>query len=119
MEGQREDQNQVSLVSLDPMAEHDLLEILDYTRRTWGADQAEAYWHFLQDQMAAIAQESETLDRFSHQVDNLCMKICRWKKAKDGHRVFYERTDFGIHVLRVLHTSVNVADHFGSSFRTN
>jgi toxin ParE1/3/4 len=74
---------------LSPRAQQDLDEIWNYTAKTWGERQAEAYMRLLQRAIETVADD-----------------------PRRGHpALFYRAVDAGIDIVRILHSRMNFERH--------
>lgn len=78
-------------------AEADLLEIADYTLRTWGEAQCDRYLQRLEQSCQRLA-DHEVLGR---PCDEIRPGLRRREEGK--HVIFYRRCDEDIVVVRILH----------------
>ena len=101
------EQDQVCLVSISNKASSDLEEIFEYTGKTWGFDQADAYLEFLEANMHLAAEASNLRVKQVEEIDGVFEVLCVWKNSRYGHWVYSQRTSNGIHVLRILHTAMD------------
>jgi len=91
---------------LRPRAIADLDEIWDYTVSTWSEAQAERYLMGLRDALALLMDQPE-LGRRRNDLHPGLM-VAKYSK----HLIFYLREGWGIDVVRVLHGSQDVGEHF-------
>jgi len=96
--------------TLSTEADLDLSAVYTNTAQTWGIDQAERYALFLNSYILDLAC-AQTQGRPIAERPGLRSLVARWKNAKYRHRIVYEETPNGIHVLRILHTAMNLPDH--------
>lgn len=92
--------------SLAGRARADIESIADYTRTQWGAEQARLYHDILHNtfrELAANPAMGKKRPEFR--------KTIRAFPA-GSHVVYYQQTDFGILVLRVLHQRQDPFRHF-------
>jgi toxin ParE1/3/4 len=78
-------------------AQHDLVEIGQYTLQRWGAAQAELYLRQLDRRMKALVKRPT-----SGKPAALLREGC-WRAREGRHVIFYEFDDETVDVLRVLH----------------
>ncbi|WP_299733503.1 type II toxin-antitoxin system RelE/ParE family toxin [uncultured Tateyamaria sp.] len=87
---------------LTPAARADLDDIWDYTVKTWGADQAEAYVRALIAACAGIATGATPTQDVAHVRPG-------YRKALSGRHVLYLRqSETGVEVVRILHQRMDV-----------
>jgi toxin ParE1/3/4 len=89
------------------LAEQDLLDIWDYTRETWGEEQADRYFRILEQRMNQLRQ-TPLLGRQRHEIRDGYRSL---QAAR--HTVFYLFDDALIRVIRVLHERMDVDDQLG------
>lgn len=83
-------------------AHRDLLDIWQYTRRTWNEDQADSYLTEIDHVIREIA--AGKLIGTPHEY--------RYRKRRvKAHVIFYRENDREVVVIRVLHVRMNVARH--------
>ena len=100
----------IGVVLYSPFAAQDLAEIHNFTTLIWGLEQAERYSDFLQAAAnKALAHSNATRRVEDHPVARAI--FAKWPKAKYGHFVVYRPTDYGIYVLRILHSAMNISEH--------
>ena len=91
---------------LSPLAEEDLLKIISSTIEAWGSEQAKIYSQSIDAALTKLAQYPE----FGRQRDEL------YKNARsfpiEKHIVFYQLSDTGIDVARILHQRMDSSKHF-------
>ena len=98
------------LVEISPKAANDLAAIGAYTAQQWGLEQSDRYLDFLLASMYELAN-NPTWGKPIRRRPGMFEKVCRWKSAYYAHRVIFETTPLGIHVIRVLHTSMSLLRH--------
>lgn len=86
---------------LSPRAQTDLEEIWDYTVRTWGVDQAEDYTRLLQRAIETVAYDPRK--------GGSCDEVrAGYRKYPAGsHMLLYRNVDFGIDIVRILHSRMD------------
>ena len=89
-----------------PRALADLNEIWDYTVKTWDEAQAQYYLNGLRDALELIVKQPG----LGRQRDDLHPDLLTANYSK--HVIFYLHHDWGIDVVRVLHGSRDVPQHF-------
>jgi len=100
------------LVRFSPEAEDDFVENFNHTAHTWGLSQAERYASFLLGALGEVAANprmSKPVDGFEH----ACYIFVKWPKARYGHNIIFEADSDQIYVLRILHSSMDTAEHLG------
>lgn len=86
-------------------AKKDILEIADYTHRTWGAAQSDAYVDLIIES-ARSWQGVTAAARLEVEGELLYKKLVRWRGSRYGHHLYFIVGSSGeVVVLRVLHTS--------------
>ena len=83
-------------------ADEDLINIYIYSFRTWGAVRADAYIRDLNNAFQTLANNSGMGRDYADVRPGIRAYVV------ESHTVFYQPTDYGISVVRVLH---NVMDH--------
>ena len=90
---------------LTPAAERDLESIWTYTARQWGQRQADRYIDDLSTAFAQCAEAPETAPSCEHiRSGYRCWRVER-------HRVYFQVTDYGIAVVRILHERMDAPRH--------
>ena len=93
--------------TLSKRAKQDLSGIVRYTAKTWGKAQAKTY-------SEAIVVTCERLAEgkgHSRPVEEIRQVL---RKAKSGsHFIYFEQTDDGIYVIRILHQAMDVERWLG------
>jgi toxin ParE1/3/4 len=90
-------------------AEADLLEIADYTHRTWGEAQCARYLDQIEDCCRRLGEHSI----LGRACDRIRPGLRRREQGK--HVVFYRRDGDGILVLRILHERMLPELHIAES----
>ena len=90
---------------LTPRARADLDEIWNYTAERWSVPQAERYLREIQRGIEAVAIRPG----LGRRCDEL--RAGYYKMPVGSHILFYRRTESKIHVVRVLHQSMDVDRH--------
>ena len=88
-----------------PRAETDLIEIWDYTIRTWSLAQAIKYEDHILDACDAIVARPLDGDDISYLREGYYL----WRVAK--HFIIYRFGDGGIDIVRILHQSRDIKRH--------
>lgn len=90
------------------LANNDLSENFDHTAYHWGLVQAERYLDFIQSHAQMLAEEP-LLGKIVGDTDEsdppLRASFVRWPKARYGHYIVYIPTDYGVFIVRFLHSS--------------
>ena len=89
-------------------ANADLEGIIDYTARTWGAQQAKKYIQEIRAQITDIASGNAVYQPL--QVARAGMFKCRVNR----HLVIFEQINDETRIVRILHESMDVPRHLGS-----
>lgn len=97
----------MSRFRLTVQAEADLLDIADYTLRTWGEQQCARYL----DQLEHCCQRLADHAIFGRPCDHVRPGLRRQEQGK--HVIFYRRDGEGILVLRILHERMLPELHVG------
>ena len=91
---------------LSPLAEEDLYKILSTTIESWGSAQAKIYAQTIDTALSKLAQYPD----FGRERNEI------YKDAKsfpvEKHIVFYQVSDRGIDVARILHQRMDPSKHF-------
>ena len=98
------------IVRYSRLAAEDREEIYTYTAHQRGVDQAERYSNFLADAAANIV-DGVIAVRPVEGADGAYASFVKWPKAKYGHFLIFEYEPDGIHILRILHSSMDVSQH--------
>lgn len=102
--------DEIAYYKLGRDAQMDLAGIYTYSAEQWGEVQAEMYIQFLNHFMQGIA-ENPVIGKPIFKRKEYFGFIVRWPKAKHGHNIVYQVTDYGIFVNRILHTSMDARRH--------
>jgi toxin ParE1/3/4 len=91
--------------TLAPRAQADLEEIWQYTAKCWTIEQAETYIRQLANHFASVAERPE--------IGMRCQEIRPgyYKFPAGSHVLFYQITDGGINIVRILHERMDAARH--------
>ena len=91
---------------LSPLAEGDLYKIISTTMNSWGNEQARVYAQNIDAALIKLAQYPD----FGRERNEI------YKDAKsfpvEKHIVFYQVSDSGIDVARILHQRMDPSKHF-------
>ncbi len=100
------------LIRLTEAAYFDLASIDNATAATWGEDQAERYIGFLNEIFAVLVAEPNLGSPIEDFPDYLSY-TAKYAKGRNahGHRIFYTETDYGIRIIRILHTAMQWENH--------
>jgi toxin ParE1/3/4 len=90
---------------LSPRAQSDLDEIWNYSRKTWGLEQAELYITLLGDAVMAAAENPAR----GRPCDDI--RAGYRKLAAGSHVIFYRVVKSDIDVVRILHQRMDFARH--------
>jgi toxin ParE1/3/4 len=90
---------------LSPRAQQDLDEIWNYTAKTWGERQAEAYMRLLQRAIETVADDP----RRGHPCEEVRTGYRRYSAG--AHMLFYRAVDAGIDIVRILHSRMDFERH--------
>jgi len=91
---------------LSPLAEEDLYKILSTTIESWGSKQAEQYAQSIDAALLKLAQYPD----FGRERNEICKGAKSFPVEK--HIVFYQVSDNGIDVARILHQRMDLSKHF-------
>jgi toxin ParE1/3/4 len=92
-------------VLLRPAAGRDLDAIAVYTKKQWGARQAQLY-------VAALRADIETLADFPMRHELLHIDGSHFRKLSSGHHlVFYVVEAYTVSVVRILHERMDIDRH--------
>jgi plasmid stabilization system protein ParE len=100
------------IVDYSEEATSDLAEIYNYTTLQRGTAQAERYLAFLS-RTALQAAEGGLVGRPISDFEGLWAVKAKWPSARHGHLIIFRREPYGIHVLRVLHTAMDIRSRLG------
>lgn len=98
------------VVTLSSEASRDRLNIYIHTVQKWGKTQADDYRTFLKQTMQSLA-DNPSIALGVPEFPGVRRCTARWHNARDGHYIFFEETEQGILVIRILHTSMNRHEH--------
>lgn len=97
---------QVSNYRLSPLAEEDLFKIISITIESWGNEQAKIYAQNIDAALLKLAQYPD----FGRERSEI------YKDARsfpiEKHIAFYQVSDSGIDVARILHQRMDLSKHF-------
>jgi toxin ParE1/3/4 len=93
---------------LAPLAERDLEDIWLYTRDSWSPEQADDYHASIIGAIDALAS-----GRRGRDAGDIRAGYC--KHAVGRHLIFYRERLDALLVIRILHQSMDIAAHIGSS----
>ena len=94
----------MSGLKFSPAAIADIDKIWNYTAKRWGLDQANLYTDTLRDACLALAAGEKRGQRVDIRDGYLKYMVGR-------HFIFFRSTDAGIEVIRILHQSMDAAQH--------
>jgi plasmid stabilization system protein ParE len=98
--------SQPDLIEFSPLAQSDLSAIYTYTAQQWSQAQADKYLAFIEEILLDLVSDPTS----AVELDNprgVRSYTAKQQGARQGHRIFYEPTEKGIYVLRILHTARN------------
>lgn len=98
--------SQPDLIEFSPHAQSDLSAIYTYTAQQWSQAQADKYLKFLEEILLDLVSDPTSAAALANP-RGVRSYTARQQGARQGHRIFYEQTDKGIYVLRILHTARN------------
>jgi toxin ParE1/3/4 len=91
---------------LSPLAEEDLYKIISTTINSWGNEQAKVYAQNIDAALIKLAQYPD-FGRERNEVYNGAKSF-----PVEKHIVFYQVSDNGIDVARILHQRMDPSKHF-------
>jgi len=91
---------------LSPLAEDDLYKIISTTINSWGNEQAKEYAQNIDAALIKLAQYPD-FGRERNEVYNGAKSF-----PVEKHIVFYQVSDHGIDVARILHQRMDPSKHF-------
>lgn len=89
------------ILLFQPKAEEDLELIFAYTTSAWGIDQAEKYTDRLYTTIVQLLKNPEIGARYLTETNEYR------KMVVDKHVIYYRNADWGIVVVRILHSKMN------------
>ena len=90
---------------LTPAAEDDLESIWTYTARQWGMEQADRYIESVTSAFVDLATSPKTAPTCDH----IRPGYRRLRVAR--HMIYFQLTDYGIAVVRILHDRMDASRH--------
>jgi toxin ParE1/3/4 len=90
---------------LRPLAQADLEEIWLYTAGRWGAEQANAYHDLIADVLDRLAAGRLKARSAEH------VRAGYLKYPAGSHTLFFRTAPYGLEVVRILHSRMDVARH--------
>ncbi|MDO9226863.1 MAG: type II toxin-antitoxin system RelE/ParE family toxin [Pseudomonadota bacterium] len=90
---------------LAPAAERDLENIWIYTRRQWGAEQANRYTDTLTVAFAELAQSPRTAPACDP------IRPGYRRRRVERHMIYFRITTYGIAIVRILHDRMDAPLH--------
>ncbi|HAG81196.1 MAG TPA: plasmid stabilization protein ParE [Cyanobacteria bacterium UBA12227] len=94
---------------MTPQARSDLKNILKYTQKTWGSEQRERYKKLLNDAFTKIAANPAR----GFPREELRPGYYSYHVGSHGrHYIFYRVLDDTVEVVRILHDSMDIRQHF-------
>lgn len=91
---------------LSPLAEDDLFNIISTTIESWGNEQAKKYAQTLESALSKLAQ----YPNFGRERNEIYSGARSFPVEK--HIVFYQTSENGIDVARILHQRMDLSKHF-------
>ena len=91
---------------LSPLAEEDLFKIISTTIESWGSAQAKVYAQTIDSALLKLAQYPD----FGKERSDVYNGARSFPVEK--HIVFYQVSDNGINVARILHQRMDLSKHF-------
>ena len=102
--------DRVGIVEYGRLAAIDFAANHDATAHMWGVEQAERYSDFLQESADFIALNPNVGRKVVGHPTAEALLV-RWPKARYGHYIVYRRLPSGIHIMRILHSAMDVGSH--------
>jgi len=96
----------MSTYRLSPLAEEDLYKIISTTINVWGNEQAKLYAQNIDAALIKLAQYPD----FGIERNEIYLGARSFPVEK--HIVFYQVSDNGIDVARILHQRMDLSKHF-------
>lgn len=94
-----------------PLAKRDIVDIIAFTKRRWGADQARTYGALITDALSAIASNPAV----GRPRDDIRPGLRSYHVGRRGrparHVVFYIVDGGKVQIARVLHDAMDFAQH--------
>lgn len=99
------------VIEFSQSAALDFAGIDNATAQQWGDAQAERYVAFLRETLTRLAQQPDLGAPVQDRPGSLVF-LAKYNKRRSahGHRIFFEETENGILILRILHTAMNWPD---------
>jgi toxin ParE1/3/4 len=96
-----------------PLAKRDIVEILTFTKRRWGTEQARIYGALIKEALVTVARDP-TLGKPRDDVRSGLLAFHIRQQGRDArHLLFYVVADDGtVRVLRLLHDAMDFERHF-------
>jgi toxin ParE1/3/4 len=91
---------------LSPLAEEDLFKIISTTIESWGNEQAKVYAQTIDAALLKLAQYPD----FGRERNEIYKSARSFPVEK--HIVFYQVSDNGIDIARILHQRMDQSKHF-------
>ena len=89
-------------------ADEDIRSIFDYTISEFGLNQAEKYYHGLQEKFSSI------IEGRAHSQDYSFVREGLKRTNYQNHAIYYKTTKEEVFILRVLHQSMDQLRHLDS-----
>ena len=96
----------MSSYSLSLLAEEDLFKIISLTIESWGNEQAKVYAQSIESALLKLAQ----YPNFGRERNEVYLGARSFPVEK--HIVFYQVSENGIEVARILHQRMDLSKHF-------
>jgi toxin ParE1/3/4 len=93
---------------LSPAAQRDLESIFDHTVRQWGVTQAVRYTQVLESAFSALAEAPGKAQDCGN------IRSGYRRRGVGKHSIYFRVTDYGIAVIRILHTRMDSSRHLGT-----
>ena len=90
---------------LTPAAERDLEAIWIFTVQKWGLEQANRYIDLLTSAFDELSQSPKTAPACDH------IRPGYRRRSVERHLIYFQITNYGIAVIRVLHESMDATRH--------
>jgi toxin ParE1/3/4 len=90
---------------LTPAAELDLENIWRYTQQKWSTEQADRYTMILAGHFSELARSPKTAPSCDH------IRLGYRRRSVERHMVYFKITDYGIAIVRILHSRMDAPRH--------
>ena len=94
---------------LTAAAQRDLESIWSYSIERWGAEQAARYTEHLKEVIEQLVRAPRAASNCEH------IRPRYLRRRAGAHMIYFRETDYGIAVIRILHTRMNPTRQFQTS----